>query len=1431
MNGTTQTKPDDVEERLKAIWTDVLQRSDVGIHDNFFAIGGHSLKALELEVRIGVEFDLEISLENIFQNLTISELAEYIRRSQDDARSFIKPAPDRPYYPVSWTQKKMFFAYFDGLDNAVIDLRRVPQEIEPYELERAFSYIIKRHKLLRTTVGIKDDAVVQFVHDEAVADSFRLHDWEAPEEQALQEEFIRQCVVEISQPYTLDQLPLFRVGLVRLPQEGSLLILHFHHIIFDATSLQLVYHELACISQGRLLPQLHLQYVDYCVWQNELEKSEAHREKKAFWLDLFADELPVLNLPLDRPRSHGLISTYGHKNFFLSEQTAKAIQTAAKQYQVTPGIFLTAIYGLLLANYCGQTDITIGMLSSRRYSGLENSIGVFIRTVPIRFQAAAEQAFPDYLQQVKHSLIRSLEHQEYDIDELEETICRQHGVSRTEHPLYRVSLNIHTEMESVTESIIGGEQDTLQSGNAQDIACGVYFLDSGAICLNMEYNMELFEPATIQRMGEHFSVLLEAVLVQPERKLGAYSLLTEAERQQILHLFNKETADLPAEQTLQAIFEQRAEQYADKLAVSCAEHALTYRELNQRANQLARALVERGVGPGVTAGVMLERSVDMMVALLAVWKAGGAYVPISPDYPPERVTFLLADSQAKVVLVDRDARDSSPQAKSLYLNVKEPAIYSRDDANLAPRSGPADLAYIMYTSGSTGQPKGVMIEHRSVLNRIVWMHKQFPITADDCTLQKTPFTFDVSVWELFGWYFHGARVCFLAPGMERDPEAILATIARERITLLHFVPSMLSSFLSYVEPRMEQEAARLVSLRFLFASGEALLPSTVNSFNRMVHARNGARLINLYGPTETTVEVSWFDCSENYGEKPARTTIPIGKPIDNIRLYVVDQTDSLQPIGVAGELLISGIGVGRGYVNQPAITAQKFVDDPWSPGSKMYRSGDFVRWMPDGNIEYLGRMDEQVKIRGVRIELGEIENALLELPEVEAAAAAIKTSEADEKLLCLYYVPRDKVEPDELKRYLGKRLPRFLVPDAIMAVKEIPLTASGKANRKLLPTPAVAVDFRADELPVSELEKKLAAICQKVLHIEQLGVRTNLFSVGANSLKIILIAAQIRREMNMDIPVSDVYTKPTIAEIAAYLQAEALPASAGDDHDLVLINKWSAESPPLFLIHDISGSIDAYFELVHHLGDRFTCYGIPAERSDGERSRGITIEALATSYLEKIKKVQGEGPYNLAGWSLGGLLAFEITRQLEADGDEVEMLVLIDSSPPLLHQHFQHPDPAVVASFRQQMAQMVTAAEWIARLEQETTLYGLYKQVAQYMEHHHLTYEALEAVLPKEMMQAIPAYAYGERTDFYRYVHLFLDLQHAYVHYQPPRKVFAQAHLVRAQKSAIAEDKWNGFFYRPVSRHEVAGDHYSIFKEPAVREMASIFAAIAPERG
>ncbi|MCE3199542.1 non-ribosomal peptide synthetase [Paenibacillus sonchi] len=1425
MHRTIQTPRDEIEEKLKAVWREVLQIDEVGINDHFFEVGGHSLKALELEVRIGIEFDTEISLENIFGHLTIKELADYICSSEKDKLSVIKPALERAYYPVSWTQKNMYFSTAGGIEQYVMDMRKLDDDLDPDDLEQAFYTIIKRHRVLRTTFEIRDEEVVQRVHDET--EWFRVKVWEAPQEKERQEAFIRNCVGEFDRPYSLHELPLFRIGLIRVPQQGCLLLIHFHHIIFDAYSIKLVYQELECIRQGKLLPPLHLQYADYCLWQKELEATGEYEKRRAFWLDRFAGEHPQLNLPFDRPRSNRLISAYGVRNIRLKRVLIEQIYNTATRYQATPSIFLTAVYGLLLSKYTAQSDISLGILSSRRYSGLENSIGVFIRPLPIRFQVAADQTFSGYLEQVKKQFIGVLEHQECDVNEIEEEICRQKGVSRTEHPLYRVSLNFHTELESILESLIPGEDDVVQTRNTLDIACGFYMLDAGDACLNMEYNLELFDPGTIERMGDHFMGLLEAVLSEPERKVGRFSLLSHEELHQIMHIFNDTASELAVEQTLQAVFEQQAEKSGDSIAVKYKDRLLTYRELNQRSNQLSRVLMDNGVGAGSVVGIWLERSLEMMVGLLAILKAGGAYLPIGPDYPPDRVSFVLEDSQAGVVLIDSATRPDGLKPECRWLNIQDPALYQGDGTNPAPRSGPGDLAYIIYTSGSTGTPKGVMVEHRSVINRIAWMHRQFPIGEADCILQKTPYTFDVSVWELFGWYYNGASLCFLLPGTEKDPEMLLATIAREQITLVHFVPSLLNGLLSYVGPRMAAEGERLSSLRYLFVSGETLLPGTVNLFNQTLFPANTTRLINLYGPTEATVEVSWFDCSAGAGESESHTHIPIGKPIDNIRLYIVNGEDELQPIGVPGELLISGIGVARGYVNRAGLTADKFCQDPWVKGNRIYRTGDLARWMPDGNIGYLGRMDEQVKIRGVRIELGEIENTALQWHEVEAAVAAVKEISAGDQALCLYYVPKHGLDSGELRSYLGQKLPRLMVPDYIMEVPKIPLNSSGKADRKLLPVPEIGANQAGDELPADEIELKLAEICREVLHLAAVGVRTNLFSAGANSLRIILMAARIRQEMGIDLPVSEVYTKQTIAEIAAYIRTEVSQAPLSSEHDLILIHKGAPEAPFLFFIHDISGSIDAYFGLAARLGDKYTCYGVPAETTGRQWRDGVTVEELAKSYLAKIKKIQEDGPYSLAGWSLGGLLAYETAKQIEAEGDEVNMLALIDSSHPGMQKHLQTPDKAEIESFRRQLEGALPAFEWMAGLRNETTLYGLYKKLARHMEESGLGYEALETLVPVEIMRAIPAYAQRNTNDFYHYVNLFLDLQNAYVHYNPARKVFAQAYLIKAAESrGVEANGWNAFFYRPVIFREVEGDHYSVFREPDLAGLAEVFETI-----
>ncbi|MBI4206773.1 MAG: amino acid adenylation domain-containing protein [Betaproteobacteria bacterium] len=519
--------------------------------------------------------------------------------------------------------------------------------------------------------------------------------------------------------------------------------------------------------------------------------------------------------------------------------------------------------------------------------------------------------------------------------------------------------------------------------------------------------------------------------------------------------FNRTEAAFPDNVTLQELIEAQVATHASQTAVLCDHDkvfgvtSLTYAQLNEKANQLAHLLRAKGVGPGEVVALMVERSFAMIIGVLGIVKAGGAYLPVPPDHPPERIDYMLKDGGVRMLLV-HGATAGRYAFAGLAIDLDDPDIYRGPAANPAILNKPDDLAYVIYTSGSTGKPKGVMIEHRAVVNRLHWMQQAYPIDENDIILQKTPYYFDVSVWELFWWALQGARLCFLMPGGERNPPAIVETIRRHRTTVMHFVPSMLNVFLEYLEAKRGEAPEKLASVRQVFASGETLMPSHVKKFNAILRSRTGTRLINLYGPTEATVDVTHFDCPAHNDFE----SIPIGRPIQNIRLYVIKDGRQVG-IGETGELCIAGVGLARGYLNNPALTAEKFTDNPVNPGERIYRTGDVARWLPDGNIEYLGRQDHQVKIRGLRIELGEIENTIREHAGIVDCVAMVRKYSESVILIIAYLVCKPDLDIEDLKRCLRRRLPDYMIPNRFERIGEIPLTPSGKADRKALPEPVI----------------------------------------------------------------------------------------------------------------------------------------------------------------------------------------------------------------------------------------------------------------------------------------------------------------------------------------------------------------------------------------
>jgi tyrocidine synthetase-3 len=658
----------------------------------------------------------------------------------------------------------------------------------------------------------------------------------------------------------------------------------------------------------------------------------------------------------------------------------------------------------------------------------------------------------------------------------------------------------------------------------------------GYLECQVEYAIALFERSTIQQMMKHFAQIVQAMVQDPEQRIVDIDMLTQEEKQQILVEWNETVVAYPAEQTLHGLFEQQVAQTPERIALVCENEQLTYRELNRRANRVARVLRHRGVQPDDRVGVCMERSPEMIVSILAILKAGGAYVPIAPDYPVARIGYMLEDSAAQFVLsqpkVISELQMKTPNCE--WLDIEEVEQESVDRSNLPWVNRSTDLAYVIYTSGTTGQPKGVMIEHHSVINRVGWMADQYQITAEDVLLQKTPTVFDVSVWELFMWFFVGAKLCLLPPGGEKSPQTIIDTIADHQVTTIHFVPSMFQVFLGFVDQAAEAEKEKLASLKRVFTSGEALTTQQVALFRQTLHAAHQTELHNLYGPTEATVDVSYYPCPM----EGKLHCVPIGKPIQNTQLYVLSPSGQVQPVGVPGELYIAGVGLARGYLGKPELTAEKFVPNPFTPGERMYRTGDLARFLPDGNIEFLGRIDHQVKIRGYRIELGEIESALTKHPQVKAATVRDWRDQQQEAYLCAYVVLDQPITTSELKRYLGQKLPSYMIPAFIVELEAIPLTPNGKVNRRALPQPDAGELQEEYVAPETELEQKLAELWQAVLDMEHVSVTASFFQVGGHSLKAIQLISLIHQQLQVELSVRDIFTYPTIQQLANHLQEQ-----------------------------------------------------------------------------------------------------------------------------------------------------------------------------------------------------------------------------------------------------------------------------------------------------
>jgi len=948
-----------------------------------------------------------------------AEILTFLHKANVAVNSFlepIRPVPRNRDLPLSFAQERLWFIDQLGGQSAAYNdpiALRLTGSLHVAVMEQSLTEIVRRHEVLCTTFSSKNGIPFQKISP-AQEMTLPVVDLQQLSEAEQAAEIQRLSIEESQQPFDLTNGPLFRVKLLRLGEESHVLLLTIHHIISDGWSMGIFIEEIITLYKAfstgmpSPLPKLPVQYADFAYWQREWFTGDVLESQLTYWKELLAGAPPLLELPTDRPRPP--VQTFRGSNEFLEYNTVltQKLRDLSQQSDVTMFMTLLAAFVVLLSRYSGQEDIVIGSgIANRNRREIEPLIGFFVNTLVLRFDLSGNPTFKELLDRVRQVTLEAHVHQDMPFELLIDKLQPERNMSH--NPLFQVAFLLQNvpirKLELPGLTIIPMQVEKFSS--RFDLFLPMWEAETG-LKGELEYNTNLFDKATITRMIEHFRILLEGIAANPEQHIAELPLLTETERKQLLVEWNDTQVEYPFDKCLHQLIEDQVERTPDAVAVVFPsigseydeDRQLTYRELNERANQLAHHLQSLGVGPEVLIGICVERSLEMIVGLLGIVKAGGAYVPLGPEYPKERLTFMLEDSQVSVLLTQQKFVNELPKQKAhvLCLDANWDTIAQERAENPASSVNADNLIYVIYTSGSTGKPKGAINIHRALVNRLLWMQDAYRLTPQDRVLQKTPFSFDVSGWEFFWPLLTGARLVFAKPGGHKDSAYLVKLIAEQKISTLHFVPSMLQVFLE--EEGLEQCKA----LRQVICSGEALPVELQERF----FDRLEIELHNLYGPTEAAIDVTFWQCER----ESKRSTVPIGRPIANTKLYILDS--HLQPtsIGIPGELHIGGLGLGRGYLNRPELTREKFISDPFSgePGACLYKTGDLVRYLPDGNIEFLGRIDYQVKIRGFRIELGEIEAVLAEHSVVRETAVITREDHPGDKRLVAYIVPDSKAE-------------------------------------------------------------------------------------------------------------------------------------------------------------------------------------------------------------------------------------------------------------------------------------------------------------------------------------------------------------------------------------------------------------------------------------
>lgn len=1201
------------EKTAGKIWAQELGFEELDITKNFYEIGGESILATKIINHINEEMRIKTDITDLFEHPTLEGFAGFIDQRNGSGlkplSSVRKPELYSKEYPLSSAQERIWFQQKLSKDMIAYHLpfqTVLKSSIQADLMNQAFQTITTRHSLLRARFFEREGVPVQRVFDNTETEIryMDLSEMEHGLEQAV--EYAKE---DNRRPFDLEN-EVCRLILIRLGESESLFYFNIHHIVSDGWSTKIIYEEMLEVynhlldgSKAELAPLL----VDYFDWIEEeklWEDSAECEQSKNYWLKELKKPLPLLTWPADYQRPP--VKTYngGYQTALVPKALAKRVKEMAKEINITLNEFFMSVYYILLHKVTGEEDIIIGLPKENRINkNYERVVGLFVNSLCIRINPGRGTDFKELAALVKTKCMGAYKNSRYSFNALVGILNPERDVSR--NPVFSTMFQFYDNIPQENDETVLDDMSLYLRNKGVDIEC------------RLEYNRDLFHADTVKRFLGYYINILETVLKNGGIKIKDIDIMGGEEKHKILQQFNHTVAPYPRYSTIIDLFREQAGKHPNRIAVKSEESSLTYEALWNCSGGLAVRLYEKGVREEMVVGIMMDRSAELIIAMLAVQLCGAAYLPIDKGYPEERRLYMLNDSGAKVLLV------SGASGRKRIPDAYEGEVI--DTAQLSDPMGvhgfislakPSGLAYIIYTSGSTGAPKGVMMEHRALVNRLNWMQRKYPISENDCILQKTNQTFDVSVWELFWCLMAGSSVCFLKPGGESSPAAITDAIYKNQITVIHFVPSMMTVFFEYLESR--KEAEKLESVKWMFSSGEALSPGAVQKFHLLFEWNKKIRLVNLYGPTEAAIDVTYYECSGK-----TETQIPIGRPIDNIRILILNQDGQLCPVGVPGELYISGAGLARGYLNQPELTGERFMPNPYyqpddgAEYKRMYRTGDLAKWLADGNILYLGRADAQVKIRGYRIEPGEIEAVLLSYPGIHHAVVMEWSQKGKELRLAAFLTADEGVDERKIRTYLAEKIPAYMIPAHMAFLDRMPVNKSGKADRTALLNYEFKTEKKGGDAASDDYQKWMAAVFSELLGIEEdcIGTKDDFFELGGNSITSIQLYNRIINQFPMHMELMDIFSQRTVQKLAEFVKTASgssdTEEKAGQDLPVLKRNLYNEET-----YYEASPNQKNIYVAIELQGNK-TAYNMPV----AYRLRGTVSPAKAKEgFLNLLKR-------------------------------------------------------------------------------------------------------------------------------------------------------------------------------------------------------------------